>query len=139
MKKLFALILIVALAICAACAEDWQAKFADYSLEELQAMAAAADAEIVRRTGESFIVPQGVYIIGEDIPAGTYRLEYVKRYASITVYPSERMMKQDEYSFTYLEGVSEDEPTIGKIKLVAGEAVEINSNIRFTVYKGFGW
>lgn len=131
-----ALILALLLALSAsACAEDWQAQLADYSLEELQALAAACDAEIVRRTTESFDVPTGTYIIGEDIPAGTYRIERLANSAAVKVWPS-AALAADPYAYSFYEGLYMDDPVIGKLQLVAGNILVLDAAVRFSLYQG---
>lgn len=136
MKKLVALILAVLLLTGCALAEDWQAKLADYSLEELQAMAAAYDAEIIRRTKESFEVPTGTYIVGEDLPAGTYSVDYVNNSGILGLYDSQRALDTDDPYF--FEIVSKSE-RIGKVTLKAGDILTVDATVSFSLYKGLGW
>ena len=135
MKKLIALFLAAMLLLTVACAEDWQAKLADYSLEELQTMAAAYTAEIVRRTTTGFDVPTGTYVIGEDIPAGTYRLDRLNSSGTVTVWTNATAAK-DKYGYFFFEGLSKDDPTIGKLKLEAGNIIELDSSVHFSLYTG---
>lgn len=135
MKKLIALILTALLLLSAACAEDWQDKLAEYSLEELQTMAAAYSAEIIRRTTESFEIPKGTYIIGEDIPAGTYRLERLNSSGSVKAWADEKATK-DAYGYFFYESLTRDDPVIGKLKLQAGNIIELESTVKFSLYKG---
>lgn len=136
MKKLVALILAVLLLTGCALAEDWQAKLAEYSLEELQAMAAAYDAEIIRRTKESFEVPTGTYIVGEDLPAGTYSVDYVNNAGIVGLYDSQRALDTDDPYF--FEIVSKSE-RIGKVTLKAGDILTVDATVSFSLYKGLGW
>jgi len=136
MKKLVALILAVLLLTGCALAEDWQAKLADYSLEELQEMAAAYDAEIIRRTKESFEVPTGTYIVGEDLPAGTYSVDYVNNAGILGLYDSQRALDTDDPYF--FEIVSKTE-RIGKVTLKAGDILTVDATVSFSLYKGLGW
>lgn len=136
MKKLVALILAALLLTGCALAEDWQAKLAEYSLEELQAMAAAYDAEIIRRTKESFEVPTGTYIVGEDLPAGTYSVDYVNNAGILGLYDSQRALDTDDPYF--FEIVSKTE-RIGKVTLKAGDILTVDATVSFSLYKGLGW
>ena len=136
MKKLVALILAVLLLTGCALAEDWQAKLAEYSLEELQEMAAAYDAEIIRRTKESFEVPTGTYVVGEDLPAGTYRVDYIRSAGILGVYDNQAAFDQEDPAIYQL--VARDEP-IGKIKLTEGQILTVDSAVSFSLYKGLGW
>lgn len=135
MKKLIALILTALLLLSAACAEDWQDKLAEYSLEELQTMAAAYSAEIIRRTTESFEIPTGTYVVGEDFPAGTYRLERMKNSATVKIWKDAKAAT-DEFGYFFLEGLYSDDPVIGKLKLEAGNIIEIGAAVKFSLYKG---
>ena len=136
MKKLVALILAALLLTGCALAEDWQAKLAEYSLEELQEMAAAYDAEIIRRTKESFEVPTGTYIVGEDLPAGTYSVDYVNNAGILGLYDSQRALDTDDPYF--FEIVSKTE-RIGKVTLKAGDILTVDATVSFSLYKGLGW
>lgn len=140
MKKLTCLILILALALApAALAESWQDRLSGYTLEQLQELAAACDAEIIRRTTESFDVPIGAYIVGEDIPAGTYRVEIANNSSFVQVYPDYDTYKRDEYSSTFDEVISRDEPVIGKLELEAGNVFRVSGAVKLSLYKGLGW
>ena len=119
MKRILALILILTLAVAPALAE-----FADLSLEELQAKATAIQMEILARAGEGFTLYPGIYIVGEDIPAGKYRIEVAKAHGIIKIdnvngrrYLSEFLSLADE----------DDNAVIGKAILEVGMTVEIES------------
>ena len=78
MKRTLALILslILILAAVPAMGEDtWQQAFSTLSDADLEAMSAAIHAEMVRRKGEPFTLSPGIYIVGQDIPAGSYTVE----------------------------------------------------------------
>ena len=119
MKRILALILILTLAVAPALAE-----FADLSLEELQAKATAIQMEILARAGEGFTLYPGIYIVGEDIPAGKYRVEVVKKYGVLSVFNQE-----NHYVFSEFLSLQDEEDTavVGKLVLENGMRVEIDS------------
>ena len=78
-------------------------------------------------------VPQGTYIIGEDIPAGTYRIEITDGTGFYDLYdkPDGRLLQ------TGLTGSLYDVTEIGKITLEEGNALKfVNSTFIFYPYTG---
>lgn len=74
MKKLLALILILAMVPVIACADS---KLSKYSLEELYSFREMLCEEILSRSEwKSVTVPPGFYVVGEDIPAGHWTIKY---------------------------------------------------------------
>ena len=72
MKKLFALVIALALAIPAT-AEDLDIK--QYSYEQLALLDRVIQMEMIRRPEWKRVeIPVGVWIVGEDIPAGAYAI-----------------------------------------------------------------
>ena len=80
-------------------------------------------------------VPSGVYIVGEDIPEGTYRLEvlFPKAGGYLTVYESKESNKSIVSSFL---GEYWGVTAIGKIELTNGNVVDISTSLRFFAYTG---
>ncbi len=82
---------------------------------------------------EGVRVPQGTYIIGEDIPAGTYRIEISDGTGYYNVYD-----KPDGFVITAgLTGPIYDISEIGKITFESGNVLElVNSTFTFFPYTG---
>jgi hypothetical protein len=87
---------------------------------------------------EPLEVPIGEYIVGEDLPAGTYRIDYVNWPGIVMVWPSEAEKKDEYYSFTFNQTINKNNKTIGKLKLEAGNVISVSSAVLFSVYKGLG-
>ena len=85
---------------------------------------------------ESFEVPAGEYIIGEDIPAGAYRIDYISWPGTVIVWPSEAEKKAEYYSFTFNHAIKDSNPTIGKLKLEEGNVISVSTLLMFSEYKG---
>lgn len=111
--------------------------FSDLSLEALIMLKTWINEEIMERTKEMnpVRVPEGMYAIGADIPAGTYTLTCVSDpYFSIgvSVYNS-----NGEITHTHFLKKNEQ---IGKLILQHGQILEISDGIvEFTLYKGLGF
>ena len=131
MKKLISFTLALVMILLAASAF---AEFADLTLEDLQAQAARIQAEINARMGDGFQLYPGQYIVGEDIPAGKYRVETVKSYGIVTVYKADGRLLLSEF----LNATDpDDNAVIGKVALEDGMTVEIESTqFRFVPYVG---
>ena len=148
MKKLSCLVLVFCLVMpCisaqAATASDFQAYIETLPSEFLEAMIAMFNAELARR-GEAtasaadasldkeVTVPIGVYVVGEDIPAGTYTIKSTGRYFYYSVYT--------DTGSPLAYGSILAEECVGKITLENGYTVEIEySPVIFAPYKGLGF
>lgn len=109
----------------------------DYSVEELIALKTQITEEITARTksAKSVSVPAGKYIIGVDIPAGTYTLTFKGNYSTVISIYSWNGDILDYYLF--MVGGSD---TVGKIELQEGQQIEIATEpIIFSPYKGLGF
>ena len=131
MKKLISLTLALVLSLLAVSA---LADLADLSLDELQEQAARIQAEIFSRAGNGFQLYPGEYIVGEDIPAGKYRVETVKSYGIVSIYKVNGLLYLSEFlNATDPDGVS----ILGKVALENGMTVEIESTVfRIVPYTG---
>ena len=80
MKKLIAFIMIIAMLLPAAVsAEDlFEKKLGDLTFDELMLINKNIQIRLFKKEAavDGVKVPAGEYIVGEDIPAGTYRIEY---------------------------------------------------------------
>lgn len=137
MKRLFALALaLVILAVPALADEN---PLADFSMEELQGTAAVIQAEILRRAGEPFTVQPGFYLAGQDLPAGTWRVELAGDAAEVVVYRSmeaataEFAIPMQDYLLSIAPGVSRE---VGALYLAPGFVVRIDGPVIFSPFLG---
>ena len=100
MKKLIVLIIALVLLLSSAAAES-NNPLADYSLDELLFMRRTLDKVLFNHPDvKSVTVPEGIYKIGEDIPAGDYDIIAVSGEMSSIVY----FEHLDPLGYTYKEG-----------------------------------
>lgn len=81
----------------------------------------------------SFDVPIGVYVVGEDFPAGDYSIKCAGDFGSfLTVYQS-----SDLDDIVFYSAVYRDSSGIGKLTLAEGQCIEIMTEpLLFTTYTG---
>ncbi len=98
------------------------------STEELLALRVSIVDELMAR-GEmkSANVPAGEYVVGEDIPAGSYSITTDQLLVTIVV---------GDYDGMYV--VSPDSP-VGKLTLKAGDKIQITGKIVLTKYAGLSF
>lgn len=132
MKKFLALILAMILLGGSAAAEtpDLSGLTTDELLSVIrEAQSLLFDQQLV----DGVRVPQGTYIIGEDIPAGTYRIEITDG----TGYYDVRDVPNGYLIHSGLTGKSYNVTEIGKITLEAGNELKlVNSTFIFYPYTG---
>ena len=139
MKRFFALFVVLLMVISSVspAVADGRIDFSDLSLDGLIMLKTWINEEIAERTKneKAVIVPTGLYIIGEDIPAGTYTITNVsERICStdVRVYDSEGEQIYDAILYNGEQ--------IGKLSLGLGLYVEIaNGAVEFSTYKGLGF
>ncbi len=139
MKKLITVILILALALPAVALAELTRP--SYNIPDISALSEielrALMHEIQDRLfSEQLVngvtVPVGKYKIGEDIPAGTYRIETSADNGLVIVYSSEGKSIE-----SYLIGNTWGVNVIGKIVLEEDQTIEINNcNITLYAYGG---
>lgn len=125
MKKFLGFLLAVLLLPVFASAEvDVKA----LSTEELLALRVSIVDELMAR-GEmkSANVPAGEYVVGEDIPAGSYSITTDQLLVTIVI---------GDYDGMYV--VSPDSP-VGKLTLKAGDKIQITGKIVLTKYAGLSF
>ncbi len=136
MKKIVALLL--ALLFCLGSFPAFAAvDLSAYTQEELLALRDSINKELLKRGIEKeVIVPIGIYIVGEDIPAGVYTIKTINDGAELKVY--ENIHSSRHFFYEYLTHY--DSEAIGKLTLTNGNIVEIgDSNLLFTPYQGLGF
>ena len=136
MKKLITILLILSLALPALALADLP-DISCLSVDELLELNHQIQLRLFsEKLIEGVDVPEGQYIVGEDIPSGTYRLEIVFQRSGgyLTIYDSKDNMKKIKGSFIgEYWGVVE----IGKLELNEGNVVDISGNtLRFFMYSG---
>lgn len=135
MKKIVvACFICIVLFVSSVCIASGDYDFSSYSNEELISLETAIQAEkISRGMAKSATVYSGKYIIGVDLPAGTYRVETSKGAADhLEVYNA-----SGKRIASYAIGTSSNRSPIGKLELHDGEIIEFDScTLIFTVYSG---
>lgn len=137
MRRLFALVLVFVLMFCSVATAE-SIDLSALSLDELIALRQEIDLLIFGSDAYKNVpVPAGDYVIGVDIPAGTYTLEaHGDSYAMITVYAD---ANKDIMGMGACHSVGGGE-TVGKIEFKDGEVVEIQmGSIVFKTYAGLGF
>ena len=134
MKKLLSIALVLALlSVGCALAED----YTTMTDEELWAANKAIQAELWARSiaKDGVKVPTGVYTIGEDIPAETYRIVIAEDciLSMITLNYYNETYAMDDYDLFTL---SQKESEIGKIDLSKYTSIEISGPVTFYAYTG---
>ena len=132
MKKLFAMILVLAM-------------LPVFALADLPDISGLSESELLelsqqiqmRLFSEKLIngvrVPIGTYVIGEDIPAGTYRILSGDDISSIALYEDD----SDRISELFTFGTYYNSAEIGKIVLQEGVRIKIDySSVMFFQYTG---
>lgn len=126
MKRLLCALLIVSLFLPALAVAEVDVKA--LSTEELIALRLSIVQELMDR-GEmkSATVPAGEYIVGEDIPAGSYSVTTDQILVTLII---------GDYDGMYV--VSPDSP-IGKITLKAGDKIQVTSKVFLAKYAGLSF
>ena len=133
MKKLLSIALVLALlSVGCALAED----YTTMTDEELWAANKAIQAELWARSiaKDGVTIPMGSYVVGEDIPAGIYRIEIPEGGIMVTVSVYENDEKSILSGKMYI--LTSGDPAIGKIDLSQYKYFETTSNVIIKVYTG---
>ena len=142
MKKFIIVILAAVLLAGIASAEDqlFSKPLKDMTREELQAAELAINNELLDRFGwiDGLVLEPGLYIVGEDFPAGSYYFEGVEgRFSSsLYSYPSKDKMGTFD-SLQEIHGIGSDTPKTGRVILEDGNTVKfVQGPVIIHVYKG---
>jgi hypothetical protein len=142
MKKVIVILLAAALLIGMALAEDqlFTKPLEEMSLEELTEASLRISNEITARYGkiEGMVIEPGMYIVGEDIPEGSYYFEGVpgRLSTSLSVYPSIDKTKTLD-AIQYVYGIGDTTPKSGRIILKNGYVIEfVQGPAVIHIYKG---
>ena len=142
MKRIISAILVIVLMLCGiASAEEmtFQAFSDQLSDDTLQQLAAFLQSETVRRLNVSFDLPAGVYIVGDDIPAGSWTITVASKVTAEFIVYNSAEKKNAEYAFPDFDellNASYGSDTIGKITLSPGNIVEISGKVHFDPFAG---
>lgn len=136
MKKLFALILVVCMTASFAAAET---DLSSMSFSNLLALQKEIVAEIMSRPEwKEVTVPAGTWIVGQDIPAGSYCMKPAgKGKVNITVW-KKAVHDYSNNGLIYNELISQDSP-YGKMTLQDGQIIEFGSAIIFAPPASLGF
>lgn len=142
MKRFIIVLLAAAMLTSAAFAENqlFTKPLNEMSLEELTEASLSINNEITARFGkiEGAVLEPGLYIVGEDIPEGSYYFEGVEgRFStSLHVYPSiNKMGSFDDIQEIY--GIGSDTPKSGRVILKNGNAIQfVQGPAVIHIYKG---
>ena len=126
MKKILCSLLVILLLVPVFASAEVDVKM--LSTEELIALRVSIVDELMAR-GEmkSANVPAGEYIVGEDIPAGSYSITTNQILVTIVI---------GDYDGMYV--VSPDSP-VGKITLKAGDKIQFTGGVVLTKYAGLSF
>lgn len=106
------------------------------SFEELLFLRDQLTAEIMSRPEwKEVTVPAGKYMIGEDIPAGSYSVTSTGLVSYLAVY-YEAGKENNDYDEYYI--VMENNP-LGKVILKSGMIITISAQVIFSPVKGLGF
>jgi len=98
------------------------------STEELLALRVSiVDEQMARGEMKSANVPAGEYVVGDDIPAGSYSIRTDQLLVTIVI---------GDYDGMYV--VSTDSP-VGKLTLKAGDKIQMTGKIVLTKYAGLSF
>lgn len=118
MKKLFSVILLVCMIPLFASAEN----LTDLTFDELLILQRTLTAEIMSRPEWKEVeIPTGFWIVGEDIPAGTYTMTTKEQNCDVVIWKGAAGDRSNKLRTYYLHP---DEP-VGKISLEEGWTVEV--------------
>ncbi len=125
-KRIMILLIVFTAVICSSSLAEVDVK--SLSTDELISMRLAIVQELMDR-GEmkSANVPAGEYIVGEDIPAGSYSITTDQILVTIVI---------GNYDGMYV--VSPDSP-VGKLTLKAGDKIQFTGGVVLTKYAGLSF
>ena len=130
MKKLVVLLLVCILFVSCAAADD----LSGLSFDDLIKLRDEINAEIISRPEWKEVpVPVGEYIIGIDIPAGSYSIRALDNYVKFQYYATENDTRDIETFFI------DANDTLGNINLKDGMRIVIHEKCIFSPPQGLGF
>ena len=121
MKRIIVILLVIALLIPCAFAEDFD--LSALTFDQLKTLQYRVSEEIVSRPEwKEVTVPGGRWRVGEDIPEGTYSIHSTdnKTYVSIFVWGANEHDYETNGGFKFSDSVDKDKTMIGKVTLEKG-------------------
>lgn len=130
MKKFVILILAALLLFGIASAEEslFTKPVKEMSMEELEGIRLAIENEIMNRYGflEGMTIEPGIYIAGEDFPAGSYYFEGVEGQYAAHIYEYPSIEKTSGLgAIQEIHGVGSDVPKTGRMIFQEGNVLKI--------------
>lgn len=133
MKRAFIIAIAIILVAAVAYAE---VSLSSMSYEELIELNHQLTAEIMSRPEwKEVTVPSGIWVVGEDIPEGTYSIK--AEFAGVTVWRKAKDDYSDEGLF--YSGIVQEDKSYGKIKLDKGMVVELSGEVIFAPPMSLGF
>lgn len=138
MKKIFALALALLMFVSVAAAESID--LSSLSYDELVILQQRLNAEIVSRPEwKRVMVPPGEYLVGVDIPEGSYSLTCEEGvWGNITVYNQEKTAPGQQ-RLEYINNIGLSGNTIGRITLKKGNVFKTTTTVFFSPVKNLGF
>ena len=140
LSALLCLLILFSIALSATAFAGYS--FKDMSQAEIVQVAAGLNDELIRRyLVEQVEIPAGRYTVGEDIPAGDYRITISSGYAYLSVWGSEYNNFDDDGGLLLsmvLNAESKETKEIGKAVLKDGNVIDFDSALVFETYHGLG-
>lgn len=141
MKKAF--VLVIALVILSsACLAVTLPDLSGYSYGELRELLQQTMSEMKSRPEwKSFEVPKGVWVIGEDIPAGSYSVKSVdsEKYTNVFLWGAEHRNFEKGGGNLLNESLYKEDNYIGKIILKDGNVLELSGAVILGPVQTFGF
>lgn len=139
MKKIVAFVLALLLLIPSAFAE---VDLSSYSYEQLLELYRSVQQEIISRPEwKEVTVPKGVYVIGEDIPAGSYTIKSTDPggYINIFLWGAEQKDYDTAGGLLVNEALYKSSQVLGRINLKNGNVLELSGTVIMTPVQGLGF
>lgn len=95
--------------------------------------------ELLRRRGESFDLDPGIYTVGQDLPAGYYRIEMiagVMGIADFKIFNSVKDYQNQNPGYYMVLSQNSDVTSVGKVYLGMDNVLYFDGKMNFTPYSG---
>lgn len=133
MKRFVMLLIMITLSVSIVSAEE--NPLGSYTFDELIEINKIIIQEIITRPEWKEVkVPAGEYVVGEDIPAGSYTILSAKYISAIGIYKDKN---KNDIDYNYY--IVQANGSIGKLTLKDGMVITITSDVIFTPYIGLGF
>ena len=138
MKRFLAIMVLVLMVVSSAAAEDID--LSGLSFDQLIQLQSRITMEIMQRDEwQEVTVPAGVYVIGKDIPAGSWSVEMAcKGSCEVLLYPNKEE-SENEFGFSLFDVVLSEyieKTTVGKLDLKNGNILVLSGDTIFRPFTG---